>query len=51
VSPTLRWHTQRRLASSLKSQATTVEVRDDDRPEEKEEKEEEKGEEHEREGK
>jgi hypothetical protein len=51
MSPTLRWHAQRRLASSLKSQAPTIEVRDYDRPEEKEEKEKEKGEEHERKGK
>jgi hypothetical protein len=46
-----RWHAQRRLASSLKSQAPLVNVQDDDWPEEKEEKEKEKGEEHERKGK
>jgi hypothetical protein len=51
MSPTLWWHAQRRLASSLKSQATTIEVRDNDRPEEKEEKKKEKGKEHKRKGK
>jgi hypothetical protein len=51
MSLTLQWHAQHRLASSLKSQAPTIEVRDYDWPGEQEEKEKEKGEEHERKGK
>jgi hypothetical protein len=51
MSPTLQWHAQPRLASSLKAQAPTVEVRDDNQPEQKDKKEEEKGKEHKRKGK